>query len=203
MNLDWKLALIPIIAYLLGAVPFGYLLVKRRLGRDIRETGSGNIGATNVARSLGGGWGLLTLSLDVAKGAAAFLFARWLAGGDARWEVLAALAVIFGHMFPVFLGFHGGKGVATGLGAFVFFSPKAMLAVLVIWVVVVGIWRYVSLGSIQATAGFPLFAYQFERPPTLVALGVVAGASLIIVRHYANIQRLVAGTESRFQFRKK
>lgn len=201
--MNWKLALIPIVAYLLGAIPFGYLLVKRRLGGDIRATGSGNIGAANVARSLGGTWGLLTLALDVAKGVLALWLAQRLSRGDARWEVLAALAVVLGHMFPVFLGFRGGKGVATGLGAFGFLSPKAMLTVLVIWVAVVVIWRYVSLGSILASAAFPVFAYQYDHPPTLAALGLVAGASLIIVRHSPNIQRLVAGTESRFQFRKK
>lgn len=201
--MNWKLALIPIVAYLLGAIPFGYLFVKGRIGRDIRSTGSGNIGATNVARTLGGAWGLLTLALDAAKGGVAVWLASWLARGDMRWEVLAALAVVLGHMFPLFLGFQGGKGVATGLGAFGSLSPKAMLTVLVIWVVVVAIWRYVSLGSILATAAFPVFAYQYEHPPVLVALGLVAGASLVIIRHYANIQRLVAGTESRFKFRKR
>ena len=201
--MNWKLALIPVIAYFLGAIPFGYVFVRMRLGRDIRATGSGNIGATNVSRSLGGFWGLLTLALDAAKGYFALWVAAWLSRGDERWMVLAALAVILGHMFPVFLGFKGGKGVATGAGAYGYVSPKALLTVLLLWLVVVAIWRYVSLGSILATAAFPVFAYQYERPPVLVALGLVVGASLIILRHHMNIAHLVAGTESRLQLRKR
>lgn len=201
MNL--KLVAIPLVAYLLGAIPFGFLFVKLRLGRDIRATGSGNVGATNVARALGGFWGLLTLALDAAKGYLAVWIAAHLAAGEARWLVLAALAVILGHIFPVFLRFKGGKGVATGAGAFGYLSPKALLAVGVIWLVVVAIWRYVSLGSMLAAAAFPIFVYQFERPQTLVGLGLVAGASLIILAHHQNIRRLVAGTEARFQLGKR
>lgn len=201
--MNWKLALIPVIAYLLGAIPFGYLFVRMRLRQDIRASGSGNIGAANVTRSLGGLWGLLTLALDAAKGYLALWVGAWLVRGDERWIMLAALGAILGHMFPVFLGFKGGKGVATGAGAYGYLSPKALLSVLVVWLVVVAIWRYISLGSILATAAFPVFAYQYERPSALVALGLVAGASLIILRHHSNIRRLVAGTESRLELRKQ
>lgn len=191
-----------LLAYLLGAVPFGYLLVKLRGGKDIRETGSGSTGATNVTRALGSAWGLLTLTLDVAKGYAAVEVAERLTGGDMRWVAPAAVAAIVGHSYPVFLGFRGGRSVATGAGVFVHLSPLAVLAVLGVWLVVVAVWRYVSLGSILASAAYPLFAFALDRPPLLLTLASVAAACLIIFRHWPNLERLVAGTEPKLRWKK-
>jgi glycerol-3-phosphate acyltransferase PlsY len=186
-----------VIAYLLGAIPFGYLIAKRAQGSDIRESGSGSIGATNVMRSVGRAPGVATLLLDVGKGFAAVLVAKQLSHDQLLTVVLASFAAIAGHVFPVFLQFRGGKGVATGVGVYLAVAPKAVLAVLVIWVIVVAIWRYVSLGSILGTAAFPLCAYVIYRPPLTTALGIIAGATLIVLKHWNNIGRLVAGTERR------
>ncbi len=186
-----------VVAYLLGAVPFGYLIAKRAHGGDIRASGSGSIGATNVMRSVGRGAGLATLLLDVAKGFAAVELAKLLSHDEPRTVIIASIAAIVGHIFPVFLKFRGGKGVATGVGVFLAIAPKAVLAVLVVWAIVVAIWRYVSLGSILGTAAFPLCAYLIYRPPLEAALGMIAGATLIVLKHWSNIERLVAGTERR------
>lgn len=185
------------IAYLLGAVPFGYLIAKRAHGGDIRASGSGSIGATNVMRSVGRGAGLATLLLDVAKGFAAVWMARQLSPDQPRTVILASFAAIIGHVFPVFLKFRGGKGVATGVGVYLAIAPKAVLAVLVLWAIAVVIWRYVSLGSILGTAAFPLCAYLIYRPTLETALGMIASATLIVLKHWSNIERLVAGTERR------
>ncbi len=186
-----------VVAYLLGAVPFGYLIAKRAHGGDIRASGSGSIGATNVMRSVGRGAGLATLLLDVAKGFAAVELAKLLSHDEPRTVIIASIAAIVGHIFPVFLKFRGGKGVATGVGVFLAIAPKAVLAVLVVWAIVVAIWRYVSLASILGTAAFPLCAYLIYRPPLEAALGMIAGATLIVLKHWSNIERLVAGTERR------
>ncbi|HSC77365.1 MAG TPA: glycerol-3-phosphate acyltransferase, partial [Candidatus Acidoferrales bacterium] len=138
------------LGYLLGAVPFGYLLVRRRLGQDVRAAGSGSIGATNVTRAAGPALGALTLLLDLGKGYAAVALASWLTSGNIVVMATAGFAAIVGHSFPVFLGFRGGKSVATGVGVFAYFTPLPLLAVLGIWLIVVGIWRYVSLGSVLA-----------------------------------------------------
>ena len=188
-----------VLAYLLGAIPFGYLIAKRARGGDIRATGSGSIGATNVMRSVGRSAGVATLLLDVAKGFAAVVVARQLSHGDlwSRTVIIAAFAAIVGHVFPVFLGFRGGKGVATGVGVFLAIAPWAVLSVLVLWAITVAIWRYVSLGSVLGTAAFPLCAYLLYRPPLEFTLGMIAGATLIVLKHWSNIGRLVAGTERR------
>src|SRR5688572_14341568 len=147
------------LAYLLGSIPFGYLLVRLRGGGDVRETGSGGTGATNVTRRAGKGVGVLTLALDALKGAAAVLAARALLGGagGAEWWVCAAgAAAVLGHVFPVWLRFRGGKGVATGLGVFLVLAPLATACALVAFVAVVRLWRYVSLGSMTAAAVLPL-----------------------------------------------
>ena len=155
---------IPFGAYLLGSIPFGVLLARLAGAGDVRSAGSGNIGATNVARVAGPLAGILTLVLDTAKGAAAVLLADRLANGSAMWVILAGLAVLMGHCFPIWLRFKGGKGVATALGVFLMLSPPSALAALFVFVLVVGYWKYVSLGSISAAAAMPLLIYFLWAP---------------------------------------
>lgn len=195
-------------AYGLGSIPFGYLLVKYVFARgvDIRTIGSGNVGATNVSRVAGVSGGLLTLLLDVGKGAAGVMLAGHLTDQDPAWMGAAAVMAIVGHVFPVWLKGRGGKGVATGLGAFLVVSPLAMAGVLAVWVVVVGWKRYVSLGSIAAAASAPLLIWVVESNfshrgtadilPGLIA--VTLGSTLIIARHRENIRRLLGGSEQKF-----
>ena len=193
-------------AYVLGSIPFGFLIAKARGLGDIRSAGSGNIGAANVTRVVGRGAGLLTLALDAAKGYLAVWLAARLAGENITWMMLAGLAAIVGHLFPVWLGFRGGRGVATGVGVFLPICWTAVLAALVIWLVVVLIWRYVSLGSIVAAASLPLLTYWLYAPryapPLAVSIGTTLAALLIIVRHRPNIARLIAGTETQFTLRR-
>jgi glycerol-3-phosphate acyltransferase PlsY len=193
-------AIVLVSAYLIGGIPFGYLLVKMATGRDVREFGSGNIGATNVLRTTGRGIGIATLLLDILKGAAAVWLADRLTHGSDLWMSAAALAVMFGHAFPVFLKFKGGKAVASFIGAFVYLTPVPLLAVVVIFVIVVAATRYISLGSIVGAAVFPLCVWLIEHPawPIIVA-SVIAGV-FIIWRHQANIRRLRAGNERVFRF---
>jgi glycerol-3-phosphate acyltransferase PlsY len=194
--------LVAVIAYLLGSIPFGYLLLKTFRKQDVRTIGSGNIGATNVARSGAKGLGIATLVLDALKGFFAVSFARMLAldSEPLRYMALAALFAILGHMFPVWLKFKGGKGVATGVGVFLALAPKAVLVVLVIFAAIVAVSRYVSLGSIVASALFPiffLFMYRSNATPATVLL-VCGVAALIIWKHRDNIRRLASGTEHKF-----
>ena len=198
MKIIW---LIPVAAYLLGSIPFGYLIVKMRRGTDVRASGSGNIGATNVTRVAGKTAGVATLLLDTGKGyVAVWLAMRW-SHENIRWIMAAALAAIVGHMFSCWLGFRGGKGIATGLGVFLPISWQAVLAALVVWIVVVAFWRYVSLGSVVSAAALPILVYLFyapgHAPPRAVSLGTVVIVILIIFKHRENIGRLIAGTESR------
>ncbi len=197
---------IPLLSYLLGSLPFGYLLVKVREGRDIRAAGSGNIGAANVAREAGLAAGVITLLLDAAKGYLAVWLAAQLSSENITWTVLAALAAVIGHLFPVWLKFRGGRGVATGMGVFLPICWKAVVAALLIWLVMVLFWRYVSLGSIVAAAALPLLTYLLyaprHAPPLVVSLGTTLVAGLIIVKHRPNIERLLAGTEPRLTFRR-
>jgi len=194
--------LLVFLGYVLGSIPFGYLLVRARSGRDVRAIGSGNIGATNVARTAGLSTGVATLVLDLAKG----LFAVWLAGqgsgGNIRIMMYAGLAAILGHVFPVWLKFSGGKGVATALGVFLMISWAAVAAAVAIFAIVVLFWRYVSLGSISAAAALPLLVYLLyapgHAPPTAVTAGTLLSSVLIIVKHRNNIERLLSGTEPRF-----
>jgi glycerol-3-phosphate acyltransferase PlsY len=202
-----------IVAYLLGSIPFGYLLVRIFRGEDIRLTGSGNIGATNVARSGAKGLGIATLVLDAIKGAAAvwmgFLFAgsKYNVCGDfiafpcaptLRLMSVTALFAVLGHVFPVWLRFKGGKGVATALGVFCVLFPKAVLVALAIFLVTVALTRYISLGSILAAIAFPVAAY-FIQAPDAVSLALASAVALIVVlKHHQNIGRLLAGTENRF-----
>ena len=187
------------IAYLLGSIPFGYLLVRTFRHEDIRASGSGNIGATNVARSGAKGLGIATLLLDLGKGLLAVEIAKWLAPGNADVAMVAAVAAILGHVFPVWLGFRGGKGVATALGVFIALVWPASLCVLGVFAVVFLLTRYVSLASVLAAASFPLFGFYFVRHPSpIVVAGFLFIPILVCVKHHANIRRLMAGTESRF-----
>lgn len=219
-------ALAIIIAYLLGSIPFGYLIVRAKEGGDIRETGSGGTGATNVSRRAGVSAGVVTLVLDALKGTAAVVVAGWIldvplvpAFTRPPWDILgnsgltfhqaywclwgAAIAAIIGHMFPVWLGFRGGKGVATGVGVFLILAPGAVAFAGLIFILIVLVTRYVSLGSIIAAVTIPLYILlrnrispSLEFTPEITAATV--GALLIIFAHRANIRRLMHGNESKF-----
>lgn len=197
---------IVVFSYLLGSIPVGYLLIRFVRKQDIRSVGSGNIGATNVLRSGGKGLGAATFVLDAGKGALAALLgahcAAVLAPGMPvrNVEAIAALFVVLGHIFPVWLRFKGGKGVSTGFGVFLAIAPWAALAAIGIFAVVCALSRYVSLASILGAASFPVFAWFFvqgEKPALFVSVEIVV-ALLIIVKHHANIGRLLSGTEHRF-----
>ncbi len=211
--------LIAAFSYFLGSIPFGFLLVRIFRGQDVRLTGSGNIGATNVARS-SPALGVLTLILDALKGSGAVAGAIMLSRGEImgwtehQWTPMpttvairaatAAMFAVAGHIFPVWLKFRGGKGVATGLGAFSLLAPQATLVTVGLFVAVVVVFRYVSLGSIVAVALFPLLVWllhDYAGAPQV--LGFMAIASLLIIaKHHQNIRRLLAGTEPRFQWRR-
>jgi glycerol-3-phosphate acyltransferase PlsY len=202
MNIPPTPAFIFLAAYLCGSIPFGLLLGKLFGAKDIRKTGSGNIGATNVARSVGLSAGLLTLLLDAAKGAIPVWLARHYFPEQASFQVLAGLGALVGHCFPVWLKFHGGKGVATAAGVFLVLCLPAAVVALLIFALVVGFWRYVSLASISAAAAMPLLIYflwaPHFAPPISVTVGSLAAALLIVYKHDANMQRLVEGTEPKF-----
>jgi glycerol-3-phosphate acyltransferase PlsY len=199
-------ALTPLFAYLLGSIPFGFLIVRWQKGVDVRSTGSGSTGATNVMRNLGIIGFVATFILDVGKGTFAVLLASRLTSGDTRWIPLsgsprwiaaASVAAILGHCFPVWLKFRGGKGVATGVGVFIALAPLQVVLVLLIFAIMVAIWRYISLGSIVGTAAFPLLVYFMKHPPLPIVLGAAGSALIIIAMHHANIRRLLAGTEGK------
>jgi len=196
-----------LVSYLLGPIPFGLILAKLFDGSDVRKTGSGNIGATNVARVAGPLPGVLTLAFDAGKG----WLAVWLAGqvmhGEAGVMVIAGFFALLGHCFPVWLRFRGGKGVATAAGIFGALCPEATVAALILFALVVWFWRYVSLGSLAAAAAIPLLVYLFWAPhfapPNVVTVGSLAIAALVIVQHRANIGRLARGEEPKFSFSRK
>lgn len=189
--------LVAAVSYLLGSIPFGYLLVRIFYGEDVRQSGSGNIGATNVSRK-SPLLGILTLLLDALKGFAAVWLAH-VAAPTYPFMSLAALFAVLGHMFPVWLSFHGGKGVATGLGSFVIIAPKDILIAVGIFIAIALVFRYVSLASIVAVASFPLLVYKMQSyGGSPITLGfIVATSLLIIVKHHENIRRVLAGTENR------
>jgi glycerol-3-phosphate acyltransferase PlsY len=189
------------LSYSLGSIPFGYILLRIFRGQDVRQTGSGNIGATNVARS-SPALGMLTLVFDALKGLAAVLLGRALAPEQGWLAVVAAVFAVLGHTFSIWLKFRGGKGVATALGSFVVIAPKAVLVMVCVFLVLALAFRYVSLASIVAVGLFPVLACfldGYRRPPLLAVMA--AAAILIIARHHENIRRLLNGTESRFQLR--
>jgi acyl phosphate:glycerol-3-phosphate acyltransferase len=195
--------IVAVIAYLLGSIPFGFLLVLVFRKEDIRTKGSGNIGATNVVRSGAKGLGALTFLLDAAKGYVAVFAPGWLLGdwfSGPNIHAIAALFAIVGHMYPVWLRFKGGKGVATAFGVFLALSPVAALIGLAIFLVVFVVWRYVSLASIASAVVFPIAALLIARgqmTPLLVAVTVLVPL-VVIVKHHQNISRLLRGTEYRF-----
>jgi acyl phosphate:glycerol-3-phosphate acyltransferase len=200
---DW---LILPVAYLLGSIPFGLLIVRARAGRDIRGMGSGNIGAANVARSAGALAGVLTLLLDAAKGyLAVWIAGRW-TGSNMRWMMAAAVAAVVGHIFSAWLGFRGGKGVATGLGVFLPICASAVGVAVVLWLIVVAFWRYSSLGSVVAAAALPIFVYLLyapgHAPPGYVTVPTILISLLVLAKHRENIERLIAGSEPRLDSRR-
>ncbi|HTM90699.1 MAG TPA: glycerol-3-phosphate 1-O-acyltransferase PlsY [Terriglobales bacterium] len=213
MAANANFGIIAAMAYLLGSIPFGYLLVRAFRGSDIRRTGSGNIGATNVARS-SPALGILTLLLDASKGFVAVSIAAALASGSEHLGAgyvysamaIAALCAVLGHMFSLWLKFRGGKGVATGVGAFIAIVPKAVLVAICVFAALVALFRYISLGSIVAAAALPAFIYLlYVQPgsPMQSVLGAAVAASLLIIaKHHQNISRLLAGTEHRFSLRR-
>lgn len=187
--------LVVIIAYLIGSIPFGYLIVRATGGGDVRETGSGGTGATNVSRSAGKAAGVITLILDALKGAIAIILVKY--GNNSDWLIAAAaIAVIVGHIFPIWLRFRGGKGVATGAGVFLALAPLAVLCAGVVFVAVVAWKRFVSLGSIAGALTIPVYS-SIAVNSTSVLTASVVGAGLIVFAHRGNIARLLNGTEPR------
>jgi acyl phosphate:glycerol-3-phosphate acyltransferase len=206
LHISMSLFAIPVAAYFLGSIPFGLILARAFGSGDVRKVGSGNIGATNVARAAGLLAGVFTLVLDVAKGAGAVLLAEKLSDGSATWMMIAAFAALLGHCFSVWLEFKGGKGVAIAAGIFLVLSPLACLTAIILFVLVVLFWRYVSLGSVSAAAAMPLLIYflwaPHHAPPLAVTIGTVAAVVLIIYKHRGNLQRLVEGAEPKFSLSK-
>ena len=192
-----------VIAYLIGAVPFGYLLVRFTTGKDVRSSGSGNIGATNVLRTTGRAAGVATLLLDIAKGYFAVFLAAKMTDDDPLWMSLAALAVMAGHAFPVFLKFQGGKAVASFIGAFLYLTPLPLAAVLMLFVITVAATTAISAGSILMAGMFPLGVWLILHPPAPVLIASLIAGAFIVYRHKSNIERLRAGTENRFSSKKK
>jgi acyl phosphate:glycerol-3-phosphate acyltransferase len=193
-------ALVLLCAYLIGGIPFGYIIVKLKTGRDVRGSGSGNIGATNVLRTTGRALGIVTLLLDIAKGFAAVWLAASLMHDDPLWTSAAAVTVMMGHAFPVFLGFKGGKAVASFIGAFLYLTPLALVAVMIVFFVVVAYSRYISLGSILAAGTFPFAVWLILHPPAPVLIAALIAGAFIVWRHKSNIERLRAGKENVFSF---
>ena len=192
--------LVLIAAYLTGGVPFGYLLVRLKTGRDVRALGSGNIGATNVLRTTGRAIAVVTLLLDIAKG----WFAVWLAArftdNSPVWMSAAAVVVMLGHAFPVWLGFKGGKAVASFIGAFLYLTPAPLLASLLVFVIVVAASRYISLGSILAAGAFPFAVWLILHPETPILWAAFIAGGFVVFRHRANLGRIRDGNEHVFRF---
>ncbi|WP_321367724.1 glycerol-3-phosphate 1-O-acyltransferase PlsY [uncultured Desulfuromusa sp.] len=192
------LSVLLIVAYLIGAIPTGVILTRLVGGKDIRSTGSGNIGATNVYRVAGRKLGIITLVGDCLKGIIPLLIAQQGFDLTEQGIALVALAAFIGHCYPIYLGFKGGKGVATALGIFLILSPLSVLCVLLVFILILGIWRYISLASISAAATIPLPVLFFERSFPLFATTLVI-VGIVIWRHRANIERLRHGTENKFK----
>ncbi len=190
-------------AYILGGIPFGYLLVRFTTGADVRHMGSGNIGATNVLRTTGRLAGMFTLLFDVGKG----WVAVWLMGHftkqDPLWMSLAAIAVVLGHAYSIFLKFQGGKAVASFVGAFLYLTPLTVAAITIVFIAAVWYSRHISFGSIAGAALFPFGVWMIEHPPHPVLIASIGCGGFVIWRHWSNVQRLRAGTENVFTFSKK
>jgi glycerol-3-phosphate acyltransferase PlsY len=187
-----------VLAYFLGGLPFGYWFVRLSSGTDIRTVGSGNIGATNVHRTLGRKPGLIVLMLDILKGFLAVWLAALISRSDPRALALSALAVMLGHCYPVLLGFHGGKAVACFIGAFLYLAPLSLAIVAIVFVAVVALTKYISLASILGALLFPFVVWLVTQPPQPILIASIAAAALIVYRHQNNIARLRAGTENVF-----
>jgi glycerol-3-phosphate acyltransferase PlsY len=185
-----------VLAYLVGSIPFAYIFVRWATGRDVRLEGSGNVGATNALRSAGWKVGVSVTVLDTAKGSLA-VWMMLVFNPESAWLAASMLAVVFGHCFPPWLLFRGGKGVATGLGAFLVIAPLSALAALGLWLVMLAAFRWVSLASMTATASFPVLLQLVDRPDWVTLVAVAAAAILIIVNHHSNIRNLIAGDEPR------
>lgn len=195
--MNWPAALLVVAGYLLGSLSFAFLLVRWRTGSDIRTEGSGNAGATNVLRAHGKALGLAVALLDVAKGSAAVLLVR-LVTADPRYAAAAGFAAILGHVFPLYSGFRGGKGVATAVGAFLVLAPLGTLACLAVFVALVAATRYVSLGSVVAMVLLPPAAGLLSHAPWAVVLAAAATALLVVFKHIDNLKRLASGEERKF-----
>jgi glycerol-3-phosphate acyltransferase PlsY len=183
-------------AYLIGSLPFSFLVARAFGVGDVRRVGSGNVGATNVLRSAGRTAGVLALLLDVGKGAAAVVVAAWLARGDARLSALAAVVAVVGHMYPVWLRFEGGKGVATGLGAFAPLVPVAAAGAVAVFVALAALTRFVSIGSVAGALALAGIAWA-QRGVSPVTVSATVTAALVVFAHRSNLQRVLAGTERR------
>jgi len=194
--MNWAAAFVAAFGYVLGSLSFATILVRIATGKDIRQEGSGNAGATNVLRSYGKGLGLLVAALDIGKGALAVWLVR-LVTADSRYAAAAGFAAVLGHVFPVFYGFRGGKGVATAVGAFLVLAPLATLVCVAVFVLIVAATRYVSLGSVVSVALLPPLAGLLFDAREPVVLAGSAVAVLVTFKHIANLKRLAAGTESR------
>jgi glycerol-3-phosphate acyltransferase PlsY len=191
-----------VIAYLLGSIPFGLIVVRLLTGADVRDSGSGNIGATNVLRTTGPLAGVLTLLLDSGKGFLSVWLASVMTGGSELWMSAAALAVLLGHVFPVWLQFQGGKAVATCAGAFLYLAPVPLLGVAILFAVLVWSTRYLSLGSIVAAGLLPVACFLILHPEWPLLTAAVGAAILVIWRHKDNLTRIRTGTENIFHFKR-
>jgi acyl phosphate:glycerol-3-phosphate acyltransferase len=196
----WKFFVIPLAAYFIGAIPFSYLITRWKTGGDIRNMGSGNVGATNVLRTSGKLTALSALILDVGKGVAAVYLGRAL-GGNEIWGAVGGFFAVVGHSFPVFLNFRGGKSVATGGGAFLVLCPLGIISAIAVFILLLLIFRIVSLASITASASFPLFAWLYGAEKGIVVWGAIS-ALWIILRHSENVVRLLRRTERKMGERK-
>jgi glycerol-3-phosphate acyltransferase PlsY len=190
-------------AYLIGGLPFGYWFVRLAMGKDIRHMGSGNIGATNVHRSAGKKAGLIVLALDVLKGFLALWVAALITGNSATGLALATVAVMLGHCYPVFLRFKGGKAVACYVGAILYLGPYTILAMLIVFVSITVISKYISLASILSALILPGVYWAIYRPAYELLIATIVAALIIVYRHKGNIERLRAGTESVFSLKGK
>jgi len=210
--------LVVVLAYLIGSIPFSFLVVKLVAGKDVREHGSLNVGATNVARTAGKGPGILALLLDIAKGYAAVVMARMIVSradwpfdpglspwqSREMWIALAGLIAVLAHMFPIWLGFHGGKGVATATGVFLALDPIVIAGAILVFAIVLLASRFVSLASIVSTASIPLFFRYLAHDTPFWRIVISIGIAIaVILKHHSNIARLVQGTERKLGQKKE